>query len=882
MNQWTDAARRMLDECLNRNRTRFAAEGAEADEVAADLRRHLEYEASQERLKVVTVSDVRRLLARVDPNLMEPAEPRPEVASAPPPPSTPPTSNRPNPGRLGTSLLWFFSVLLPLGTLSVEYFTGICAAEFFNPIPTLLHVVLVALVPVANTAALLCLQRRTEPPPPWLWWLHAAGIGVAAGYSLVFLPLAPFGFLGLIFCGFGLLPLSPLLSLISGSVLQHRLKAQALDAGLRPTGLRWFGAGVAVLLMVAPMVPAYLTLGWMRDAADAQDPVTQTRAVQRLRQYGSEHQVLRAAYGQFTPGWMAFGGSRPCTPAQAQELYFRMTGRPYNAEPPPASPLRGQGRAMADEFEWDNNLGGESVAGRVTGLSLLSSRLDASAHAPDGWGYTEWTLEFRNDHPRRQREARALLQLPPGGVVSRVTLWINGEEREAAFAGRSAARAAYQEVAVEQRRDPILVTTAGPDRVLMQCFPIPPEGGVMKVRLGISAPLPALDAEARAFLWPRMVERNFAIHDEVRHHAWLELIRGAVEPAAGWIREAGRDTVIHAAIPEREFSSRLRSVRLNSGGTPGGTWAKDDRNSTSAWVRQQLQQSTVGTPGRLALVVDAGKGADAWVNALRETLETTPGGGELGVWMVHDGAHEVVAGGSREFREAAVPLKSWDQPFAGGHDPGDALAAAFDWAAARPDGTVLWLHGPLPVAGHDHTALRQRLDRNANGARLLELSALDGPNRLLERLDGVPGIEVLPRIESLQGDLRRFLQRWSGQSPEFRWAWSRTEQQPDGELSGSRHLVRLWAAHEVESMRRGRRSEEATKLATRWQLVTPVSGAVVLETREQFARHGLSPVDPLTAPTVVPEPSTWALLILGGTVFAWMGRNRRFRRNQPE
>jgi hypothetical protein len=90
--------------------------------------------------------------------------------------------------------------------------------------------------------------------------------------------------------------------------------------------------------------------------------------------------------------------------------------------------------------------------------------------ADGGVGYMEWTLIFRNDSDR-QREARAEVQLPPGGVVSRLTLWVNGEEREAAFAGRGQVREAYQKVAIQQRRDPVLVTTAGRDRVLDPMLP---------------------------------------------------------------------------------------------------------------------------------------------------------------------------------------------------------------------------------------------------------------------------------------------------------------------------------------------------------------------------------------------------------------------------
>ena len=115
-------------------------------------------------------------------------------------------------------------------------------------------------------------------------------------------------------------------------------------------------------------------------------------------------------------------------------------------------------------------------------------------------------------------EARALVDLPSGGVVSRLTLWINGEPREAAFGGRGQVRAAYQEVAVAQRRDPVLVTTAGEDRILMQCFPVPPRGGEMKVRLGITAPLRLASAESGTLELPRFVEVNFESGRDLKHH----------------------------------------------------------------------------------------------------------------------------------------------------------------------------------------------------------------------------------------------------------------------------------------------------------------------------------------------------------------------------
>ncbi len=50
---------------------------------------------------------------------------------------------------------------------------------------------------------------------------------------------------------------------------------------------------------------------------------------------------------------------------------------------------------------------------------------------------------------------------------------------------------------------------------------------------------------------------------------------------------------------------------------------------------------------------------------------------------------------------------------------------------------------------------------------------------------------------------------------------------------------------------------------------------MVLETQEQFKAHGLEAVDPLTTPGVVPEPETWALLVVGSALVLWFHARRR-------
>jgi hypothetical protein len=69
-----------------------------------------------------------------------------------------------------------------------------------------------------------------------------------------------------------------------------------------------------------------------------------------------------------------------------------------------------------------------------------------------------------------------------------------------------------------------------------------------------------------------------------------------------------------------------------------------------------------------------------------------------------------------------------------------------------------------------------------------------------------------------------------------------------------------------------------SKQLAHYQLVTPISGAVVLERQEQYEQHGLKQVDKKTVPHMptvpsVPEPSSATLLMLG--IFAISFRRKR-------
>lgn len=877
MSEWTKAAEQAWTDYAARVRAEFGSDAADAEEVIGDLRRHVEEELRAKGMPVVTGEAVREVLQRLGvPGRAMAGEAGPSREA--PGVAPPPLASNPKPATaygLGTtSLLWFGGVLLPAFTLFFELATGGCSGAFFDPLPTWWHVLLVALVPVVNGLTWFALTRQRRSWLRHLGWLNAGAIGVAGFYTLKFLPMLPWGLVGIIIWGLGFLVLSPLLALLAGLLARVRLREMAIGGGQRLNG---FGRGfiTAVLLLAALSAPTWATRWGLKQAA-SEDAAEQARGVRWLRIVGNEELLRRECYGRTARSadldffdWLL--GGRSLSPEQARVLYFRVTGRPFNTLPPPkVRTPRGEFAALAD-WTWDADQGGEKVGGRLRGLSLHSSRLDAVLEPAFAHAYVEWTLEFSNEAEFAQ-EARAQVLLPPGGVVSRLTLWVDGEEREAAFGGRAQVKEAYRSVAVVERRDPVLVSTCGPDRVLVQCFPVPPRGGTIKVRIGITAPLVPDGTGAGVFRWPSFLERNFSIPEDRRHAAWatapVPMKAASPMTASGG---SGSMFAIRGELRDPELSALSSLIRLTMPVTAGETVVADPRGNPPGVICQHWVTQEDPAPRRVALVVDRNPAMVEPLAELAEVLEKLGGTNEWAVIVAGDEPLWLSPGpamgeGALPLAGAAAALRSLD--CRGGHDNLPALLSAWDWAA-EAGGLVVWIHGALPVELTSPESLRQRLERDGVGTRLVTLPVSHGPNRILERLDGLRRVECAPRIETLGADLRRVLH-----SRRVKLLRERMPVPTAIEAAGdSLHVARLWAGDEVHRLLAARRQAEAVALATQYQLVTPVTAAVVLETREQFARHGLEPVDATTVPSI-PEPSALCLLLMGGLFFLCKSRRQ--------
>jgi hypothetical protein len=874
MTQWTETARRILDEYCARSRAALAGTGADADEVMDDVRRHVDEEIRAAGLTVVTEGDIRRILDRVG----EPGsavEPKAELVQ---PPSTSAAALKPE-KKLPGYILLALGVVLPLITFVFEWVTGISAGVLFDPLPSWFHILAVALVPTANLWIWQAGRTRDSRPARLLGWLNGAACGIALYYSILYLPFVPIACVAVIYFGAGLIPLAPFFAMVATLFLRAAYQKQ-IGRPVLPRA--WKGAAVAFGILVLLQLPAALTYyGLVR--ASSENPAIKLHGVRVLRQVGDRELILRASYGLLRRELnldlvrIIASGNQTVSAEQAREIYYRVTGKPFNSVPPPSLYTRmGRWNVLDEEFTWDDALGGEAVVGRVKGLSLSGSRMDAVAEPEASLVYCEWTLEFKNIS-RQPREARTQIALPPGAVVSRVTLWINGEEREAAFGGRSQVREAYQEVAVVQRRDPVLVTTCGPDRVLLQCFPVPPDGGVMKVRIGITAPL-ALESPAQGrFVWPRFLERNFGIGPDLKHALWIESPTVLTpEPGVQVSAPTGaRPFTAHESVSEASLALEPKTVVIRRPPAAGAVWTP--ANEPGRIIRQTIQPVAPAMPPRLVVVLDGSAEMQSFARELAAALPGIPETTEMAVLVADDRQKEFNA-----LPQKATPavIKEFQQNigrvhFVGGQDNLPALEAAWDLAAAVEGGVVIWIHQPQSVLLSSESSLRQRLERTSAKVRLFEIQNRIGPDRIIEKLDGLNAVEQVLRLGSLPSDFDRLLGRWTGQTPAFtllREPVAATAETTNGPPVG-KQMERLWARDEALRLAARRQRDAAVKLAAESQLVTPLTGAVVLEAKEQYDRHNLKSADPTTVPSV-PEPQTWALVGVG--LFALV--LRRFKR----
>lgn len=789
-------------------------------------------------------------------------------------------------GRVYFGFLLFAGVLLPAATFLIEIGSRWCAGNFFDPMPTWWHVFFVFFVPFANAQTLWAIHKNRLETISWLGFANAAAIFISLFYTIVFLPITPIAIIAIIFFFAGLLPLAPLFSLIAGLLLRRELKKNAPPE--KPLTLQWKGLilGFALILICVSLaeIPFALTkIGIQR--ANSENVEEQNAGLAFLRRYGNQDYLLRLCYGgpnMVSTDWVVkllitgqFGGSSNDSLREpAQKAFYRLTGKHYHQLPTPRS-VRNWERFESNSFD-------TADASRINdGLSLAASQMDGTIDGDAALGYLEWTLVFKNEKTWQQ-ESVSEIQLPPNAVVSRLTLWINGEEREAAFAKSAKVIEAYNAVTAK-RRDPALVTMIGKDRIQLKCSPIEPKSE-MKVRIGITVPL-ILESETDSMmLLPYFQDRNFKVSTD--HSVWVESKKELKTSHQTLAREQTDDVFgVRGKVKNDDLLKTNAPIRVQKSENIKTAWAKDV-NNPKFFVKQEIKQSEKPKIERLILVVDASaQMKDFQMEIVEAVKKITP---EVEIDLILTGGNgynaELSAPNSISGSSSEIADKISEASFEGGTDSVPAIEKAREISQEKPNSAIVWVHAPQSVELTSPHNLIQPQTRRPNSTPIYSLQTRTGKDAVGRILNESDAVKIVPRFGSLQQDLTNLFADLNAQKPQYEFV--RINENIPAKFSGfpdsketSQHLVRLWANDQVKRLLTANEAEKAVELAVKNQLVTPVSGAVVLETKQQYEQFGLRPVEPNTVPTI-PEPEEYLLFGVVLAILIWMFW--RFRRNKTQ
>jgi hypothetical protein len=407
----------------------------------------------------------------------------------------------------------------------------------------------------------------------------------------------------------------------------------------------------------------------------------------------------------------------------------------------------------------------------------------------------------------------------------------------------------------------------------------------MKAKLGITAPL-HFDSPGTGLLrLPHFIERNFGVSDSSLHTISLasDSIVTPPETSADFNAHSAGDgnRTLEGTLHPREVSAPFSLTVARSEETVD-CWARTPAHTGPAVVRQTLVPGPRRPAGRLTVVVDGSRRIRPFKSCLASALRSLPDDVRASVLIASDEVIRADRGAptddGRRPSAAAVVERT---PFRGGCDNIPALRAACETTGDGDDASVLWICAAQPVLLSDLEPLQRAARAGPAAPPIYVLQVDPGPNRILDRLEGLPGVSVLPSFGRAEADIRRALTH--AMQGGMQWTFSRWigGEPPIGSPAreASDHLARLWAHGEVLRLAAtdGDGDVQATALARAYRLVTPVSGAVVLETKEQYRESGLEPVNGQSVPSFesVPEPETWALMALGAVVLLLANARRR-------
>lgn len=780
-------------------------------------------------------------------------------------------------------LFLFCGVILPTIALLFETTFHFCAHNFFDPFPTASHVVLFALIPLSNFLVWLGTRKDLSNHYAFMSLASGMAMGVSCLYSLMFLPLTPISCFFALALGFGLLGLAPLLSvpcnLIAGKTV-CRL-ADRKGTYFNAHQFEHMGHMIILVMVIAIELPSTLTRINLAKAAD-KNVIESSAGVDWLRRYGSQEVLLRSCYERSGKATDILGSlyesAHHTTIDQNRRVFFKVTGKPYNSVPIPKAAratIQHTGvitdpanlnAGVDDEFDIDTDIAGEEVSGVARGLSASQSEITGNVDPSTALASLNWTIAFTNDS-KFNREARAKILLPPHAVTTKATLTINNVERDATIMVRSKARARYKK-AVMEKKDPLLVSTCGSDQILVQCYPVQP-GQTVKVKLQIAAPMSITKDKQASLMMPAFLERNFQVDSPIKVDIKSNepLTAGAIKSIQAGVAQANEVRTDSVMPDERKPAYELKGDIENAQLACFGAVVTAPRNSASKAISYQgkelpgqfkisrnLRPASYPGISSLLIVIDGSASMQQSFGQIAEAIKGVPPSMSVQIKVVGDTTTELYSGlqqgNSGDVLNAAERLKAMKGE--GGQDDSATLDDALSLAAMTNRMSVLWIHAAQPMTSAS-TANVQACLKRSQRPLLFDMQVMAGPNEVLNGVNSPQTLVRVDRTGDLKTDLISFFNACSNTSsssepePEYVFTQGANSDELPSALpgaTGDKRLAQIWANQRIaEDLQNPTQtsSSEPGVLAQAFQIISPVSSAIVTDPEEKTLASAVKP-----------------------------------------
>jgi hypothetical protein len=393
-------------------------------------------------------------------------------------------------------------------------------------------------------------------------------------------------------------------------------------------------------------------------------------------------------------------------------------------------------------------------------------------------------------------------------------------------------------------------------------FPVP-AGAVMKARIGVSQPLELERSGHARMQFPHIVHGNLEILTP--HNVWVEAKHSIDTAQIKGFRVSEADGV--------------HQVRGEVAGTQLGEFEIDmQRAPVEQSFTRDGDQFVVQRAGELApesledlvVVIDGGVGMAEHTADLGNAFDRA-NARSLTAIIAGDSPETIVSEAPMNTGREALRDFLNDFEFVGGRDNAPALEMAL--RRAGPNATIVWIHAGQKIQAGSVLAVPERdkwriWDLQVDGERDVNVDALHAAGML----------EGIPRRGAATADLETWFESQSKPVWRTQRIWNAPEPQHGKETS--RHLARIAANERVFELMRAGEHEDAVELASTYQIVTPVSAAIVLETQTQYDEFGLEKSNGEGVPSI-PEPHEWALIIIAVALLGGaMLRKQKEQQNQ--